>query len=439
MILNLSEEDETIRRNFLALSMDKLDYQFLIGIIDEYFGDDNLFDSITGGFILVMKWIKKEVNNDYQHALALLEAFYRFISLKINYEEVASEYQEDYYDDYQHYQDYDDCEEHLPGEEISDELIALFQKKIIKISSDKTASLNFIEYFKKTFKKQKLIIGDEYLGILLSSLEPLYKYPAMHEYLLRFINSKIENGKEKNDDFNYLLSLGYKIITEYKGIEKGLEFAKKHLDYSVFRELLVKKYLKEKDYRKALSLLMERSEFYFLDGIDWDYYLLKAYQGLNDKNKIRELAFKFITKGKKEYYQLFKETFTSDKWERDFPVLIDNYKNDLNLVCYLLKKEAKWDLLLEYISKSEFLYFKYYQAFPKEYHKKLAVLLMDKIKNRLTRVNQTKGYLKLFPEFVALAALLTKNDYYEYLNNLMEDYKKRPALVRVIKGEFYKY
>ena len=58
-----------------------------------------------------------------------LGSFYRFISLKINYEEVASEYQEDYYDDYQH-QDYDDCEEHLPGEEISDELIASSEKEL---------------------------------------------------------------------------------------------------------------------------------------------------------------------------------------------------------------------------------------------------------------------------------------------------------------------
>ena len=144
------------------------------------------------------------------------------------------------------------------------------------------------------------------------------------ENLRNKLNQKIEAmiGKISGDPYKQytveaLLRIELEIKSRYGTKAEVDEFITQNLNYSSFREALIDKYIKEKDFQRVIELALEgekKDRDHAGLVVRWKKIRYMAYKRLAQKKEQQQLAKELFLDGIFEYYQL------------NFPSLIDRTK-----------------------------------------------------------------------------------------------------------------
>lgn len=120
-------------------------------------------------------------------------------------------------------------------------------------------------------------------------------------------NSNNENMKYSNESMLHIL---FNMINNYGIKEEAEQFIKDNLKFSSFREILINKYLKEKNYEKVIELALESEEqdkrFAGLV-FKWKQIRYTSYKELSMKDDQKNLAKELLFQGNFKYYKELKE------------------------------------------------------------------------------------------------------------------------------------
>ncbi len=117
---------------------------------------------------------------------------------------------------------------------------------------------------------------------------------------------KISGDRYKQYTVEALLRIALEIKSQYGTKAEVDEFIRQNLNYSSFREALINKYIKEKDFLSVIELTLEgekKDRDHAGLVARWKKIRYTAYKELSQKHEQRQLAKELFLDGNFEYYQ----------------------------------------------------------------------------------------------------------------------------------------
>ena len=157
------------------------------------------------------------------------------------------------------------------------------------------------------------------------------------------LRTKVESMLEKESSSRYthyrnesLLQLLFQLIEQYGSQEETEQFIHEHLQFSSFREQLLKKYLQEKNYYKLIEVAKEgelQDQQYPGLVTNWKKFRYTAYKFLSLKEEQQKLAKELFLKGDFDYYKDLKE------------LNLENYEEFYTTLKQELKSRDGWNII----------------------------------------------------------------------------------------------
>lgn len=156
-----------------------------------------------------------------------------------------------------------------------------------------------------------------------------------------------------------MLKILFDMIKEYGTKKEADDFIKDNLIFTYFRELLINKHIKEKNYHKVIELTLEgeKQDKQYAGLISkWKKIRYAAYKELSLKKEQFQLAKELLLDGDFEYYNELKEIAAGDK-----VVLYNNLKQELkndkgrygrSIYLKLIVEENDLDEIMEFIREN---------------------------------------------------------------------------------------
>lgn len=195
----------------------------------------------------------------------------------------------------------------------------------------------------------------------------LLKTNQEKERIKSALNKIKPNGKSWDWDYKKAQEAMLDLIKKTEDSKATIQFIESNLSNSRFRIELIEKALKEKDYKKVVTLANEgiAKDEKEAPGLasDWRNYLLTTYQQAGDVQNTILLAryFFLYSSGRhhplKHYYDLLKSLIPNDQWRDYVQGLTDDIKKesrsiDYNRISQLYIWETYWDKLFELLQQN---------------------------------------------------------------------------------------
>lgn len=244
------------------------------------------------------------------------------------------------------------------------------------------------EYCLSSFEKQIYSGWDWHIGVMQIASE-IFIGEEEAQQIITCIN-KLKNSEYENEEAQIIQ---YSIIKKTKGEKEADKFILKNISNPSLRREAIEKELKNKKYKKAISLAKDgiKSDQENKPGLalEWYDWLLQIAQAEKDKEKIIEYArLLFINNFRQEqdYYHLLKNTVKANLWNS----FVENIIKDISAtnnwfnfdsVAKIFITEEWWGRLLELIKQNPLLnYIENYEKFlSKDYSDELIQLYSDAI------------------------------------------------------------
>ncbi len=233
------------------------------------------------------------------------------------------------------------------------------------------------------------------------------------------------------------------IISKYKDKKEVQKFIDRHITNSSIRNAEIEKFIKNKDFEKAIKLCKDGIEYDKKDkpGLvkNWYNWLLKIAQSQNNKSKIIEYSrFLFIDNfhPEQDYYQLLKQEIEPNKWKDFLEEIIKEitpkggWKYD-GLVRKIYINEKWWDRLffllkentsLENIENNE-------KYLSKDYSQELIQLYSDRLVKYVERFMGRNHYQTACRYLRRMKKLGGNEKVNELIEYFIKTYSKRKALL----------
>ncbi len=250
------------------------------------------------------------------------------------------------------------------------------------------------------------------------------------------LRMKIESllGKESSRFMKEdLLICLYQLIDSYGEGGEADRFIAEHLQYSYFRELLLGKCMKEKDYNRVINLAKE-GERQDRDHpglvFKWKKFRYQAYEYLSLKEEQQALAMDLFLNGKFDYYHDLK------KLAADSDALYHNLKNELKsksgwsyreLFQQLIETENDAEEMLEYIKRSPEDIEEYAEKLFEYRKDEVIEIYIEHIKSAASIAANRRAYQVVCDKNKNFKKLADKEVQEKLINELIVLYRKKPA------------
>lgn len=244
------------------------------------------------------------------------------------------------------------------------------------------------------------------------------------------------NSSDSSDNNEKLLVILFDIIKKYETKDDEDKFIKENFKFTSFRELLIDKLIKEKNYLKVIELALEgevQDKENLRLSLKWKKIRYEAYKELSNEEEQKRLAEELLLSGEFEYYKdlkmLNKEDGVIFYWNiknkllcnkgwygRNIYIKLIVFENDLEEVMKVVREdiskiEEYWDMLKDkYKDEVIELYIRY----------------IDIQASRASDRNKYKDVCRIIEKFKKVS---DNNKIQEVKTKLMELYKKRPAFI----------
>lgn len=233
-----------------------------------------------------------------------------------------------------------------------------------------------------------------------------------------------------------LLKLLFHIINEYGTKEEADKFIVENLKFTYFRELLIDKYFKEKNYNGVIELAMqgEKQDVKYAGLIiKWKELRYRAYKEQGLKEEQEKLAKELFLNGKFDYYEDLKELAREDK-----TAFYNNLKRELkndegwhgrSLYLRIIVEEKDTDEIMEYVRENPRTIEEYIHLLIDKYRDEVMEIYIKSIKLQASSASNRNGYKAVCGTIKRYKKIFGNKNIEGLINELTALYKKRPAFL----------
>lgn len=233
-----------------------------------------------------------------------------------------------------------------------------------------------------------------------------------------------------------LIKLLFHIINEYGTKEEADEFIVENLKFTYFRELLIDKYLNEKNYNRVIELAIQGEKQDAKYGgliTKWKELRYIAYKEQGLKKEQEKLAKELFLHGQFDHYEDLKELARENK-----AVFYDNLKRELksdegwhgrSLYLRLIVEEKDTDEIMEYVRENPRTIEEYIHLLIDKYRDEVMEIYIKYIKLQASSASNRNGYKAVCGAIKRYKGIFGNKNLEGLINELNALYKKRPAFL----------
>lgn len=266
---------------------------------------------------------------------------------------------------------------------------------------------------------------------------------ADDEELRAKLRMKIEdliNQTSSNEYRSYynerMLRILFHMIEEYGTQEEAERFIKENIKIASFREQLINKCIKDKNYYQVIELALEgetQDEQYPGLISKWKKIRYTAYKQLSMKKEQQKLAKELLFAGDFEYYWELKQLAKGDK-----RIFYNNLKEELkkdrgwrgkDVYLKLIKEENDFEAIMEFLRENPNSIEEYAEMLQDKFRDEIIEIYKKHIKLSASSSSNRKQYQHVCRVVKRYGKIAGKRNQQEMINDLLSLYRKRPAFV----------
>lgn len=309
-------------------------------------------------------------------------------------------------------------------------------------TNGKDSSHHKAQIFEKLLQQIDNEVFDGWLDYKIDLLNICFEF-AEDETRRGQLRSKIESMIDKKISDRYthyenesMLQLLFRLIEQYGTQEEAERFIHNHLQFSSFREKLLNKYLRQKNYHKVIELAKEgEKQDQQYPGLisKWKKIRYEAYKNLQLKEEQQALAKELLLDGDFDFYKDLKELATGNH-----EVFYSNLKQELKagkgwhssrLFLKLIEEENDLDELLDFVRENPRYIEDYAEKLGKHFKEEVIEVYKRYIKSTASTSSNRRDYQGVCHKIKRYKKIAGKPNQVELINELMSLYKKRPAFI----------
>ena len=260
---------------------------------------------------------------------------------------------------------------------------------------------------------------------------------AYTEELREKLNLKITRDmKNINRDYYgeyvskmYLDSI-YKMISLYGNDQEVEKFLYEHIDQGDFLEFLIEKYIKNKQFDKALNLISKLEQDKEFKEYSLDELRYKIYKADNQVEKQQEIAKILLLKGKMKYYDELKELSNDENFFKNIKQELKDCKA-INIWQFIniAEKESDLEEILAYVKKYPSDIERFMGMLKVKYKDEVMEIYETFIKELAQYASNRSRYREVCSKIRTYKKLAGKDKKNEIIDELKALYKKKPAFM----------
>ncbi|HEY5123459.1 MAG TPA: hypothetical protein VIK14_06955 [Ignavibacteria bacterium] len=308
---------------------------------------------------------------------------------------------------------------------------------IAKSEIQENVRLYLLDYCFSAYEKKIYYDWDWHIGMLELALN-LLKTKQEEEQIYKYLDGKQSSEFEDKT----IKELKYELILRTKGEKEADGFLEQNLDISSFRNKVIEKSYKAKNFGKAIRLAEEgiKKDKKSAPGLmgDWYEWLMKIAIAQKKEKEIIEYAkllFLNSFSSREEHYYIMKKNIGPEKWNDFAEQLITHFKHDklseINRLAFIYIQEERWNDLLEILKTESHIHYldEYGKHLPKSYSGELTDIYAKCIKEYLEN-NASRAEYQIACKYIRKMKKLGAKEKVEVLiNELKNKYNRRPALL----------
>lgn len=292
-------------------------------------------------------------------------------------------------------------------------------------------------YYEKIISSSQKKIFDGWMGMDYDLLGKATYFVTNKN--VRKLNNTVENLHQDKLEFGFEYSQTYKkqiqfkIILKLDGEKAADKFVLDNLDIDDFREIAIKKYIKEEQYEFAEQLCHEKIDSILQrNQIKWWDYLIDIYRTSNQDKKLIDILLKVVAFGEKSYYIMLKELLVSKRlWKKNYSKVLKKIENKTtsNFYMDILCIEEEWEKLLSKLQNNPYYIFTYGSKIAQHFPKQTYQIYKEVILNNAKTTSSRKQYRKLCDEIKELFVVRGYLEAIELIIEFEHKYNRRPAML----------
>lgn len=254
------------------------------------------------------------------------------------------------------------------------------------------------------------------------------------------LKSKIEDLMDTNSDDYYgkyknekLLELQYYLIVDDSSEEDVEKFIEDNIEYTIFREISIGRYLDKKDYDKVISLAIggeEKDRQYKGLVSRWKDIRYSVYKELGLSDEQEKLAKELLIDGNFEYYKELKRLSKSHDFYEKLKIEIKkDTKYQSHIFIKLIEEENDLEEMIELIRQNMSSVEYYAPKLIDKYKYEVIDIYEKYIKSISQSSSNRSNYKDVCRKIKDYASIAGKEKQSEIINYLISIYKKRPAFI----------
>jgi hypothetical protein len=259
-------------------------------------------------------------------------------------------------------------------------------------------------------------------------------YLALQDTLLDAVEDKRSYEAEK------ILRRKIEFYQKNHNHKEAWKLIEENIQIPAFRKMLAEKKITDKEFVEAKKLIHD-----YIDDQDskskernpgsWRELLLDIAQKEKDVPAIRRISYSFIDGAFKNYYDIYKSTFTGDEWPEAAEELIKHYDNQnkgfSDSVAKILIAENLPERLMLYIEKHPHIdYLEEYHALFAPVFPEKTLAMFRKIIDEYVKNNIGKSYYERIVKLLKKMEKIENGD--KIVNDMVIDYRTRYKTRRVM-------
>ena len=242
------------------------------------------------------------------------------------------------------------------------------------------------------------------------------------------VNSTRENKEYSIEQMNHLLLN----MIERHGTEEDVEkFLEKNINFTSFREAVINKYVKDRNYGKVIQLAIEgekQDEEYIGLVFKWKKIRYEAYKALSLKDEQEKLAKELFLNGEFEFYRELKTLIKVDK-----EVFYNDLKKELELkgkrylYIKLINEENDLEAIMDYVRKNPNNIEEYAKRLLVNYKEEVIDIYKNYIKVKASYSSNRSHYKEVCGIIKRYEILAGNKNALELVKQFKVLYRKRPA------------
>ncbi len=219
-----------------------------------------------------------------------------------------------------------------------------------------------------------------------------------------------------------------------EGSAAARSFIDAHLDIDEMRWQAVQQDMERGAFQNAERLCLEKinseDQRSYFHKQKWTHFLFDIYAATGEKTKQIDIAEQLFLHGERQYYEKMKTLYGAE-WNAIYPEVRIKYKKILAPLSYMyvLHAEQEWLLLLHEVQEVPSAVFQYGKDLAKYSPEVVYSLYRAEIRKLAATATDRRGYKKVCTAIRELHTAGGIQEAQAQLNELMQTYKRRPAMV----------